>query len=83
MAGGTPKKRKPRGRSNQRRSHLQLTVPAVVTCPQCKSLILPHTACPTCGTYRGRTVIDVAAREGKLAKKEKDRKRQATEEGRA
>lgn len=82
MAGGTPKKRKPRGRSNQRRSHVRLSPPAVVTCPQCKSLILPHTACPTCGTYRGRTVIDISAQEDKRAQKEKERKRQATAEGR-
>lgn len=83
MAGGTPKKRKPRGRSNQRRSHLRLAAPAVVTCPQCKSFISPHTACPTCGTYRGRTVIDISAQEDKRVQKEKERKREATAEGRA
>lgn len=83
MAGGTPKKRKPRGRTNQRRSHLRVVIPPVVTCPQCKSLIIPHAACPVCGTYRGRTVIDIAAQEEKRARKEKERKRQATEEGRA
>lgn len=58
-------------------------VPPVVTCPRCQTLILPHAACPVCGTYRGRTVIDIAAAEAKHAKKEKERKRQATEEGRA
>ncbi len=83
MAGGTPKKRKPRGRSNQRRSHLQLVIPPAVACLQCKTLIPPHTACPTCGTYRGRTVIDVASREEKRAAKEKERKRHAAEEGRS
>lgn len=82
MAGGTPKKRKPRGRTNQRRSHHHLWVPPVVTCPKCKTLIIPHTACPVCGTYRGRTVIDVAAQEAKHAKKDRERKRQATEQGR-
>lgn len=83
MAGGTPKKRKPRGRRNQRRSHHALGAPTVTVCPQCKTPILPHTACPTCGTYRGRSVINVAAQEEKRAKKERERKREATEEGRA
>lgn len=83
MAGGTPKKRKPKGRRNQRRSHHRLALPSVTTCPQCKTLIPPHTACPTCGTYRGRTVIDVASREEKRAAKEKERKRHAAEEGRS
>lgn len=83
MAGGTPKKRKPRGRTNQRRSHLHIAVPPLVACPQCKTMILPHTACPVCGTYRGRTVIDIAAQEAKAAKKERERKREATAEGRA
>lgn len=83
MAGGTPKKRKPKGRRNQRRSHHHVAIPTVTVCPRCKTLIPPHTACPTCGTYRGRTVIDIAALEAKRSKKEKERKRQATEEGRA
>lgn len=60
-----------------------MAIPPVVLCPRCKTPILPHTACPTCGTYRGRTVIDIAALEEKRSKKEKERKRQATEEGRA
>ncbi len=82
MSGGVPKKRKPKGRRNQRRSHLQLASPIISRCPQCKTLLPSHTACPTCGTYRGRTVIDIAARETKRLQKEKERKREATEQGR-
>lgn len=83
MAGGTPKKRKPRGRTNQRRSHHALAVPPVTACPQCHTPILLHTACPVCGTYRGRQVQDVSAREKKRARKERERKQTATAEGRA
>lgn len=83
MSGGVPKKRKPKGRRNQRRSHLRLTSPVTTICSRCQTPTLPHTACPTCGTYRGRTVIDVAANEAKRLEKEKERKRQATAEGRA
>jgi large subunit ribosomal protein L32 len=30
-------------------------------CPQCKSPKLPHRACPTCGTYKGREVVVLEA----------------------
>ncbi len=30
-------------------------------CPQCKSPKLPHVACPVCGTYNGRQVVEVEA----------------------
>jgi len=83
MSGGVPKKRKPRGRSNQRRSHIQLAQRTVGACVKCGTPVPPHMACPTCGTYRGRTVIDVAAAETKRLEKERTRKREATEQGRA
>ncbi|MBW2592770.1 MAG: 50S ribosomal protein L32, partial [Deltaproteobacteria bacterium] len=28
-------------------------------CPQCGEAVLPHHACPSCGSYKGRTVIEV------------------------
>lgn len=82
MSGGVPKKRKPSGRRNQRRSNIRLVPLTTSLCAQCKTIVLSHTACPTCGTYRGRVVIDVAATSEKRLKKDKERKRQATEEGR-
>ncbi len=82
MSGGLPKKRKPKGRRNQRRSHHALKPVAVTLCKQCKQPIPPHCACPNCGTYRGRTVLDVAAKEAKKLKKQKEKARTATEEGR-
>ena len=48
-------------------------------CPRCTNLVPQHTACPNCGTYKGREVIDVLkkldkkerkAKEKELAKKE-------------
>ncbi len=41
----------------QRRSHDALSTPAVSTCPQCGEPKRPHYVCPSCGTYKGRTVI--------------------------
>jgi len=28
-------------------------------CPQCHTRVISHVACPTCGYYQGRTVIEV------------------------
>jgi len=54
-----PKKKYPKARQGKRRSHLGLALPALVACPQCHSLKLPHHACPTCGSYKDRQVIEV------------------------
>ncbi len=62
-----PKKKTSHSKQGRRRSHLALTPIALAPCPQCHQPRPPHTACPVCGTYHGREVIDVGA---------KDRKRQ-------
>jgi large subunit ribosomal protein L32 len=33
--------------------------PQLTTCPQCSSRMRGHTACPSCGYYRGRQVLTV------------------------
>jgi large subunit ribosomal protein L32 len=55
--GALPKRKKSKSRACNRLSHSALKPPALVECPQCHSLKLPHHACPTCGTYNGREVI--------------------------
>ncbi len=52
-----PKKKTSKSRKNMRRTHDFLTVPAASVCPQCKAPKLPHRACPSCGTYKGKEVI--------------------------
>jgi large subunit ribosomal protein L32 len=52
-----PKKKTSKSRKNMRRAHDFLTAQSVSTCPQCKSPKLPHRACPSCGTYKGKEVI--------------------------
>jgi large subunit ribosomal protein L32 len=55
-----PKKKTSKSRKNMRRAHDFLTTPSLSVCPQCKAPKLPHRACPTCGTYKGKEVIDLS-----------------------
>ena len=66
-----PKQRHTKSRRNKRRSHHALSEIRVLNCPKCNKIILPHTMCENCGTYKGREVVDVLAR---LDKKERKRK---------
>ena len=54
-----PKQRKSRSRRDQRRSHDALSPTAQSRCPQCEAPKLPHRVCPSCGSYRGREVVQV------------------------
>jgi len=54
-----PKKKTSTAKKKTRRHHIHLAVPRLIACPQCRSPKLPHRACPTCGTYRGRDILAV------------------------
>jgi len=54
-----PKRKKSKARRNKRRSHQRITGPNLSSCPQCREAKLSHHACPGCGTYKGRTVIEI------------------------
>jgi large subunit ribosomal protein L32 len=55
-----PKRRTSKSRRDRRRaSNWKLTVPNLVECPQCHEKKQPHHACPACGYYDNRVVIDV------------------------
>ena len=56
-----PKRRHSKARKNKRRAHDRLTVPSLSECPNCRQMKLPHRACPHCGFYKGREVIDTSA----------------------
>ncbi|MGH3319467.1 MAG: 50S ribosomal protein L32 [Streptosporangiaceae bacterium] len=55
-----PKRRMSRSNTRSRRAQWKAQSPTLVRCPQCRESKLPHTACPTCGTYRRRQVIEPA-----------------------
>ncbi|MCZ6600964.1 MAG: 50S ribosomal protein L32 [Acidobacteria bacterium] len=54
-----PKRRHSSARRDRRRAHDALTHRSLSRCPQCQESKLPHRVCPHCGTYKGRTVIQV------------------------
>ncbi|MFV0260702.1 MAG: 50S ribosomal protein L32 [Acidimicrobiales bacterium] len=55
-----PKKKKSKAKTRSRRAAAwTLSAPARSVCPRCGQVKLPHRVCGSCGTYRGRTVIDV------------------------
>ena len=58
-----PKRRHSKTRRDKRRTHDALSLPATSNCPSCGEAKMPHRACPHCGTYRGRDVIEVKKAE--------------------
>ena len=60
--GALPKKRVSHSRQGNRRAHHKIQIPQLTTCKQCGRARLAHNACPNCGTYRGRQVLEVKQR---------------------
>lgn len=60
--GALPKKRLSNRRQGNRRAHHKIKIPQLVTCKQCGRARQAHHACPNCGTYRGRQVLDIKTR---------------------
>jgi large subunit ribosomal protein L32 len=54
-----PKRRHSTRRTANRRAHDFLTASGLSECPNCHEKKLPHRACPKCGAYKGRAVLDV------------------------
>lgn len=55
-----PKKKHSKARTRTRRSvyYNSLSKPETMECPNCGNAKLLHRACPTCGEYRGRKVVE-------------------------
>ncbi len=54
-----PKRKTSKSKRDKRRTHQKIAIPNLSACPQCGETKLPHHACPSCGTYKGRTVIKI------------------------
>ena len=57
--GALPKRKLGKSRKGKRRSHDAIKARALVACPNCHELRLPHQVCPWCGHYRGVEVIEI------------------------
>jgi len=53
-----PKRKTSKARRDKRRSHDGLSAPATSVCPQCGAPKTPHRVCGSCGSYKGRTIIE-------------------------
>lgn len=67
----TVRMRHTRSHTANRRSHHALKEPRFYQCPDCNIPTIRHRACLSCGRYRGRVVIDVAAKLEKRQEKNK------------
>jgi large subunit ribosomal protein L32 len=54
-----PKRRHSKRRTSTRRAHDGLTRAIASECANCGATKLPHRACPSCGFYKGRAVLEV------------------------
>jgi len=64
--------RRNRSQTAQRRSHHAVKAARLATC-ECGALRVPHRACPACGKYNGRVVVDVVARAERENRRQKRR----------
>ena len=57
-----PKRKTSKARRDKRRSSVwKLDAPALTKCPNCGEYKLAHRACTSCGSYKGRVVINTEA----------------------
>lgn len=59
-----PKRRHSNMRTRLRRTHYKLRVPVISECSRCHSPRLPYHACPSCGFYNNRPVLEVKKKRG-------------------
>jgi len=72
--------RRNRSQTAKRRSHHAIAGMRLAKC-ECGALRVSHRACPNCGKYNGRVVIDVVARTKRQARREKRKLKELRESG--
>jgi len=68
---GLPSKQRTSRSKRERASHFALKATTLGKCEKCGTSMLPHRACPKCGYYRGRQVLNVEKRAARLARRKK------------
>ena len=69
----TVRMRHTRSQTKSRRAHHALEMPRLSACPKCGTAHLRHHMCGNCGNYRGRQVIEVAAKNTIRAKRRQEK----------
>ncbi|HOX10644.1 MAG TPA: 50S ribosomal protein L32 [Candidatus Moranbacteria bacterium] len=64
-----PKQRHTKQRRDAKRDRFKIKTVKTVTCPKCGKQKLQHKACPHCGFYKGKEVINTLKK--KVGKKKK------------
>ncbi|RYD36437.1 MAG: 50S ribosomal protein L32 [Verrucomicrobiaceae bacterium] len=55
-----PKRKSSRARQKTRAASHRWHAPKLNSCSECGAAVPSHIVCPTCGTYKGRKIIQVA-----------------------
>lgn len=58
-----PTHRHSRARRDKRRANWKGQTLNVSACPDCGEPRLPHKVCPSCGSYKGRKVLEIIEKE--------------------
>ena len=58
---GVPKRKTSKMRLRTRKAANRWHAPQLTKCGQCGSRVRSHTACPSCGYYKGRQVLTITA----------------------
>lgn len=66
---GLPSKRRTPRSKHERAAHFALSPRGMSRCTSCGAPTLPHTACPSCGMYRGKKAVPVAKRADRARRK--------------
>lgn len=59
-----PTSRHSRSRRDKRRAGWKGESPKLGECPECGESREPHHVCPSCGSYKGRKVLEIIEKEG-------------------
>ncbi|MGD2081113.1 MAG: 50S ribosomal protein L32 [Nitrospirota bacterium] len=58
-----PTHRHSKSRRDKRRANWKGQAPNLTTCPDCGEPRVPHRVCASCGSYKGRRVLQVVEKE--------------------
>ena len=63
------RQRHTKARRDRARVQYKLAPKNLIKCSNCSAQIAPHIACPKCGYYKGKEVVDTMKKANKKAKK--------------